>query len=405
MAQEHIIVRMLGGFSIEQNGQKIDDHSNRMRKVWLLLAYLIYHRNDHITQEHYIHLLRSKNDEFADPAGNLKVLFYRARALLNQLNETAGHDLILRKDGSYIWNPDFPLELDVETFERLCRDGTAAEEDDRRLALYLQALNLYTGDFLPKLAAEAWVMPISAYYHRIYMETVEKALELLMKQDRWDDIAQLCQAALKVEPYSETLYQYFMRCKLNSGDRKAAQAIYDEMSDLLFSTFGIMPSDESRALYREASRVAEGTFVPAGTIREQLRETAGVKGAMFCEYDFFKLLYQVQARTLIRSGDVIHIALFSVQGQDRKEISRRSLDRAMENLKELVIGNLRQGDVVTQCSMSQLITMMPQANYETSCAVCQRLIKAFYRQYPHSPVDIAFSVQPLEPMTPSALRA
>ena len=43
--------------------------------------------------------------------------------------------------------------------------------------------------------------------------------------------------------------------------------------------------------------------------------------------------------------------------------------------------------------------MLPQANYENSCKVCERLLKAFERQYPHSPVDIKYSVQPLEPMS------
>lgn len=402
--QERITVQMLGGFSIEQGGQKIDDHSNRMRKVWLLLAYLIYHRNDRITQDHYVQFLRSKNDDTADPSGNLKVLFYRARSLLNQLNDDAGHTMILRKGGNYIWNSDIPLELDVEVFEQLCQDGNAAANTNKQLELYLQALQLYRGDFLPKLAAEAWVTPISAYYHRIYMETVEKALALLADQARWEEISQLCEAALKIEPYSESLYQYLMQCKLNSGDWTAVQSIYEEMSDLLFSTFGIMPSDESRALYRKASRTSEGGVVPIGSIREQLREPQRATGAVLCEYDFFKLLYQVQARSLIRSGDVIHIALFTVQGQAHKDISRRSLDHAMENLKHLIVHNLRQGDVVTQCSVSQLITMIPQANYENSCAVCQRVIRAFFRQYPHAPVDIHFSVQPLEPMTPAELQ-
>ena len=70
------------------------------------------------------------------------------------------------------------------------------------------------------------------------------------------------------------------------------------------------------------------------------------------------------------------------------------------NLQDLLAHNLRQGDVITRCSVSQFILMLPQANYENSCMVCQRIIRAFFRQYPHSPADIHFSVQPLEPMTP-----
>ena len=121
MTSDGIRVQMLGCFAIERNGQKIDDHSNRMRKVWLLLAYLIYHRNSRLTQSHYITLLNTKGDELSDPGSNLKAMFYRVRTMPNQIDGSAGHDLILRREGSYVWNTDIPLELDVEEFEKLCQ--------------------------------------------------------------------------------------------------------------------------------------------------------------------------------------------------------------------------------------------------------------------------------------------
>lgn len=65
-----------------------------------------------------------------------------------------------------------------------------------------------------------------------------------------------------------------------------------------------------------------------------------------------------------------------------------------------MLDGLRQGDVAAQCSPSQLILMLPQANYENSCAVCQRVIKSFNRKYPHSPANIHYSVQAMEPMAP-----
>ena len=34
--------------------------------------------------------------------------------MLNQLDEAAGHELILHKRGSYTWNNQIPLQLDVE---------------------------------------------------------------------------------------------------------------------------------------------------------------------------------------------------------------------------------------------------------------------------------------------------
>ena len=228
MTSDGIRVQMLGCFAIERNGQKIDDHSNRMRKVWLLLAYLIYHRNSRLTQSHYITLLNTKGDELSDPGSNLKAMFYRVRTMLNQIDGSAGHDLILRREGSYVWNTDIPLELDVEEFEKLCRAGSAAEDEDTRLDLYTQALALYRGDFLPKLSTESWAMPIAAYYHRIYLETANAALAILEARQQWEETAALCEAALNIEPYSEELYQHLMQAKLAVGDRTAVLEITKE---------------------------------------------------------------------------------------------------------------------------------------------------------------------------------
>jgi len=396
---EPIYVSMLGGFSITRGENRIDDSNNRMRKVWLLLAYLIYSRRTRTTQEQYLTLTQGPTAEIDDPAGRLKALFYRARAMLDPLGPRAGHELILHTKGNYGWNTDIPLVLDVEEFDRLYT-AAGKETEESRLELLLQALDLYQGDFLPKLSMESWAMPISAYYHQRYLEGALQALSMLCEKSQWQKVLELTGKALKIEPYSEELYQYQMRAQIALNDRSGAVTAYETMSELLFETFGVMPSEESRKLYRDACRETNNFAVSAEVVRDHLQEPGSTKGAVFCEYDFFKLLYQVQARSIIRSGDVIHIALLSIHGTNDRSLSRRSLDTAMENLQALVLNSLRQGDVVTRYSASQLIIMLPQANYENSRMVCQRILKAFTRQYPHSPVDIQFSVHPLEPTLP-----
>ena len=398
---ETIHVTMLGRFAISCGGHTIDDSSNRMKKVWLLLAYLIYTRNSHTTREHFLSLLQGSKptDEPDDPTDRLKTLFYRARSLLDQLQPGLGHRLILFSNGAYSWNTQYPLELDVECFDSICT-AIPQKDSQARLDQLMEALALYRGDFLPKLSMDPWVMPINAWFHQQYLHITDEALALLEAQALWDKAADLCSAALKLEPYSETLYQHLMRCRLAVGDRTEVLTLYERLSELLFDNFGVIPSDESLKLYREASKFSTDKSVTITALRDQLKENDPARGAMVCEYDFFKMLYQIQARSIIRSGDVIHIALLTLRGPDQQELPRRSLDRAMANLLALATANLRQGDVVTKYNMSQLLIMLPNANYENSCAVCQRITKAFYRQYPRTPAHIHSSVHPLEPLEP-----
>ena len=395
---QQVKIRMLGGFSVSFDGKTVDDSANRMRKVWLLLSYLVYNRKRAASQEQYLTLLQGAGgEESADPSGKLKAMFYRVRTMLNTLSPTAGHNWIVHRDGTYCWNNEVDVALDTEEFEALCRTAMETEDGGERLVLYEKALSLYGGDFLPKLSMEPWVIPLSAYYHRLYVETVLETLALLQESAAWQKMAELCDAALKIEPYSEEIHCRYMRALMMLGRREEAVRLYEDMSEKLFATFGVMPSDESRALYREATRENSVPVVPTDGIREQLTEQGQQGGAMKCEYDFFKLVYQMQARSIGRSGEVVHIALFSLHGYRGKELARRSLDVAMNNLEELMLGNLRQGDLVSRCSVSQLVVMLPQANYENSVMVCQRIEKAFERKFPHSPAKIHFSVQPLEP--------
>ena len=396
MAQT-VEIRMLGGCSVSCEGRRLDDNANRMKKVWLLLAYLVCNRRQHITPEQYLTVLQGAGGETStDPGGKLKAMFYRVRTMLSDV-QGDGVDWIVRGESSYGWNRAVDVWLDVEEFEDLCRRGTATEDEALRLSLYREALSLYGGDFLPKLTMEPWVMPLNAYYHQMYLTAVSRTLALLLERKEYTEAAELCEQAIAIEPYSEELYNAYMTALIALERRSDAVRAYEEMSEGLFSSFGVMPSDESRALYREAMREASMPAMDGSAIREHLSEKSGKSGAMQCEYDFFKLVYQMQARSIARSGEVVHIALFSLHGYRGKDLPRRSLDLALNNLEELMLANLRQGDLVSRCSASQIVVMLPQANYENSCMVCQRLEKAFERKYPHSPAKIHFSVQPLEP--------
>ncbi len=278
----------------------------------------------------------------------------------------------------------------------MCKAG-AESQGDTRLAYYQKAQALYTGDFLPKLSSEPWVVPISAYYHNLYVRTVLESIPLLEERQRYEELIALCRSAIALEPYQESLYQHLMRGLLALGRQAEAAQIYEDMSQLLLSNFGIMPSEESRSLYRDAVRTSSDIIIPADTVQEQLREASGPAGALVCDYDFFRVIYHAEARSVARSGAAIHIALLNVEGEGARSLPRRSLDCAMDNLLEVVRSSLRRGDIVSRCSISQYILMLPNANYENSCKVCQRIIRTFFRQFPHSPARIHASVQPLEP--------
>lgn len=388
-------VQMLGQFTLRYGDRTISDSDNRSRRVWSLLAYMLYNHGHSFAQEELIHLYWSNGEKSADPGNALKSIFHRIRTALDKLQPGLGRLLIRRKAGRYFWNNVMPLSLDIEDFEAHFHAAEAAGDDDVRLAEYQAALALYAGDPLPRMTDEIWTIPIVAYYHSLYTRAAAGAIELLEKQERTAEAVALCRRAIHIEPYQEDLYEHLMRGLLRTGDMKGAMSVYEEMSELLFAHFGVMPSETLRTLYRQATRTVNDRTLTMDEVCSQLAEPAPHGGAMVCEYDFFKILYRAEARSIARNGHSANICLLSVSGKDGEMLARRSLDPAMNNLQVLVQNNLRRGDVIARCSISQYIILLPQANYENSRMVADRLVSAFYRRYPHSPARLRYTVQPL----------
>lgn len=388
-------VQMLGQFTLRYGDRTISDSDDRSRRVWSLLAYMLYNHGRSFAQEELIHLYWSNNEKSADPGNALKSIFHRIRTALDKLQPGLGRLLIRRKAGRYFWNNAMPLSLDIEDFEAHFHAAEAAGDDDVRLTEYQAALALYAGDPLPRMTDEIWTIPIVAYYHSLYTRAAAGAIELLEKQERTAEAVALCRRAIHIEPYQEDLYEHLMRGLLRTGDMKGAMSVYEEMSEQLFAHFGVMPSETLRTLYRQATRTVNDRTLTMDEVCSQLEEPAPHGGAMVCEYDFFKILYRAEARSIARNGHSANICLLSVSGKDGEMLARRSLDPAMNNLQVLVQNNLRRGDVIARCSISQYIILLPQANYENSRMVADRLVSAFYRRYPHSPARLRYTVQPL----------
>ncbi|MBQ5897582.1 MAG: winged helix-turn-helix domain-containing protein [Oscillospiraceae bacterium] len=397
MKQDILRVQMFGKFELTYGDQKISCTGSRSKLLWNLLAYLLCHKGELISSEELIPIIW-KYDKNDNPAGAMRTAIHRARSMIGELTNDSSVQFLISKNGGYMWNPEIETDFDVENFDKLV--SKTAEKDNAEACL--EAIEIYEGKFLPMQSSELWVMPVQAYYHNIYESLIDQVVPFLEKENRFEEGIVICNSALKIDPYSEKIYQYLMRFLLIAEDRQEVVRVYEEMSKLLLTTFGIMPDQESRALYREAlSSVKNGTVISPEIVQEQLCEQGDIKGALVCDYDFFKMLYQSQARAIVRSGIVVHTALLTVKSRNKQEVSSKSVSLAMDHLEEHLQKSLRKGDIITRCSSTQFMVMLTSSNYENSCKVCQRFISSYSQKYPHSLVYVDYYVQPLIPSTNS----
>lgn len=383
-------ITMLGTFTLSYNGKTISMTESRSKKPWTLLAYLASLRSRPITQREVIELLWP-DDTIDDPSNTLKTLLHRTRAILTSIGVPFAYELISYSREIYTWDRACPVHFDTDEFERL----VGLENDGTRLANLSEAADIYNGDYLPQCEYEQWVIPISTFYHSMYIKAVRELTGRLSEAGDYHSVIEVCRRATDIDPYDESLHYRLISALIHIGNTNAALEHYKYVTDLFYSQFGTTPSDELIQLYNDTLKATHGVELDINHIKEGLAEENDRGGAFFCEYELFKQIYRLSIRAAERSGQTAEIALITLFNEDGSEIESKKLAVISEKLKFVIMDSLRRGDSFSIYSAAQFILMLPTATYENADRVVNRIIATFRRRYPHIRTKIEHSLAPL----------
>lgn len=381
-------ITMFGEFSISCNENAISEHSKRSKKLWLLLQYLLVNHTRSVTQSELIDVL-SGEDEGVNPASALKTQIHRLRDVLSELKHPM--PIIICVNGAYCINPEIELEIDSEIFERTFKAADSCDNDTEKLRLILEAINLYTGEFLAKSAYEAWVVSLNTYYRSVYGKAVRIALQLLYASAKLHDIIAICSKASALNPYDEYVHYNYIKALIELGDHESAKKQYEIVSRLMMSKFGASPSKELTELYNSAANPQKSTRSDIDVVINDLAEQRPAAGAFFCEYQIFKHLYQLEIRDSQRTGISINICLLTIDGNNGEAPSQNSVSKAMQRLQNCISLSLRGSDVFSRYNVSQFIVMLSNTNQQTGDLVMKRIEKAFRRENTNKDIELHYA--------------
>lgn len=381
-------IAMFGEFSVSYKDNTVSEHSKRSKKLWLLLQYLVVHHNRAVAQSELIDIL-SREDEGVNPTSALKTQIHRLRDILSKLG--CDEPIIVCINGAYSINSEIELEIDAEEFEKAFKEAASSADADDKLSLILNAVNLYTGDFLAKSAYEAWVVPLNTYYRSVYGKAVHIAVDLLNSMGKFHDIIAICSKASAINPYDEFVHYSHIKALAELGDQESAKRQYETVTRLMMTKFGITPSKELIELYDTAIKSKKSVKSDIDAVISDLMEQRQVSGAFFCEYQIFKHLYQLEIRDAQRTGASINICLLTVNGADGELPAQNPLNKAMQRLQDCISRSLRGSDIFSRYSVSQFVVMLSNTNEQTGDLIMKRIEKAFKRENTNKDIELGYT--------------
>ncbi|MFZ6027426.1 MAG: AfsR/SARP family transcriptional regulator [Chloroflexota bacterium] len=199
-------------------------------------------------------------DEFSSQAAmtNLRVTLSNIKRVLNQWQEGICLE-ITRQDVTFEAQP-CGCWVDIAEFEALqakCRAHAHAKlagcaECIERL---IQATALYRGDFLEGLTLpdspgfSEWRLLQQEKYHQQTLLILDVLIPYHIQREYYYQAERFARRMLDLEPWRETAHRHLMLIYNKTGRKKSALAQYDHCRDILQRELGVLPDEETRAIY------------------------------------------------------------------------------------------------------------------------------------------------------------
>ncbi|MCR4653696.1 MAG: diguanylate cyclase [Eubacterium sp.] len=390
-------VRLFGKFEITDGETLLTKDSIRSDMVTKLFAYLLSHNRMGCTIQELTDVFWPE-EKSENPAGALKNLMYRLRKILNE--SWPGVNMLITGRGSYHWNTDIPVTIDVHEMEELIQQARDTEDESDKVMYLRQAVDLYRGKVLSDYSNEYWVMSMQAYSHSQYLQAVKALCALLEKRSMFSIMEEICLKAIDQDQLDEDLHGWLMRAYIGQNKQGLAQQHYQDTVKIIYDNLGVEPSEDLRKIYDDAMRQMHSQEADLDVVQSRLKESNDEHvGAFMCEYGVFKKIYELEARRVDRMGLSIFLSLITMDVDQKPKLHQTELEvqsAAMDQMQGVLLNCLRSGDLVTRYSSNQFLVMLQGCNYENAKRVMGRVDEHYSNMHRHVHAGIEYSFKEME---------
>ena len=375
---DKIEIRLFEGFAIYLNDEQILKNLSNTRKTKLFVAYLLVNRDRAVTHRELFELLWSGED-YANPGTALRTLLYRFRAMLEKEGALMLANAVVSKRGTYQWNTNLQVSIDVVDFEGLAATGfNSTVSAGHRKECLKQAIGLYTGSLLPDFETEPWMIAKASYYRDLYIDVVESYIQLLKSDKNYIEIVKVAEHAISLVGACEVLEleAAIGRMQIVGTSEKGAESL--------------------ERYYDQVKKFSEQLHEQTDRIQNDLEDDTIEQNAFVCDYRTFKEIYRLQRRTLARTKSTMFLALVDVRaGFEEGAADLVKYERVMADTITCLSRGLRCGDAICRKDDTQIAILFPSESYSDAMGVLERL-KISCKERVGEDVVIVYRVRPLK---------
>ena len=397
-----LYVRMLGGFSVLWNGQLIAGGSKAAdSQMSDLLQILIHDRSHGVSRDQLEDLLFADRD-VTNVHHALQSVIYNTKKKL----EKAGLpkvSYIEQRKGIFFWTDELPVYEDAAEFEELYKEAVSAEDPDEKLALFMDAVHVYRGEFLPNQVTAIWAAQEARRLKGLFCHAVESAAELLRKNESYFQLEELGTYSAGIDPLADW-ESITMEALVSMGRYEEARNLYEDTVEFYFNEQGLRPSQK---LMDQFDRLGAAELRRQASLDSIQQELTGlneiVPGGYLCNYTVFVGIYRMIERMMERGGQSVYLMLCTiVDGKGNPMKEGPQLDELTKRMGDAVRHAIRRGDAMCQYGKGQYLALLVNTSRENCGIVQKRINERFIAGRQRSHIKYYVNSMFWQPSTPGA---
>jgi DNA-binding SARP family transcriptional activator len=249
-------ISLLGRVHVSQEAFSCESKITRAGQA--LLAYLVLQRHRSHSRDALAGLFWGDHQQ-AHARSCLSTALWRLRGILEPERSGIAHGtyLVITQADEISFNQASDYWLDVAVFEErvnhvLARSGEVLTP--AQVQQLQSALKLYTGELLEGFYAD-WALRERARLRTLYLNSLTRLMDYFKQQGTqaaYEEGLECGRLVLQYDPLREDIHGEIMQLHLEHGQRALAVRQYEECRDLLAAELGVLPLEETRALYDHA---------------------------------------------------------------------------------------------------------------------------------------------------------
>lgn len=197
-------ISCFGGLTVEGCKGTLTEADFTSTQCYAMLAYLAVAETNSATATK-LALIIWPDESCETPSKSVRNIAYR---LCSFLSYAGLEKLVIFSNGIYRLNPEIKVVTDVRLFEDLCNRIEKISDIQEQRKLYEEAVKLYKGNLLPRLADNINFLPHITYYQGLFIKLISCYIEHQIAEKQYIHAHKAAKEALDLDPYNGNLNMY-----------------------------------------------------------------------------------------------------------------------------------------------------------------------------------------------------